>query len=73
MNFFENVPYNKSVIKNNHVIMIKDFNIVLDEREINTILYALNCFSESTQEYTAYNDNLEYSVSLKEKFEEIIG
>jgi hypothetical protein len=53
--------------------MIKDFNIDLDEREINTILYALNCLSESTQEYTAYNDNLEYSVSLKEKFEEIIA
>jgi hypothetical protein len=53
--------------------MIKDFNIVLDEREINTILYALNCLSESTQEYTAYHNNLEYSVTLKEKIGEIIG
>jgi hypothetical protein len=53
--------------------MIKEFNIDIDEREINTILYALNCLSESTQEYTAYSDNLEYSVSLKEKFEEIIA
>jgi len=53
--------------------MIKDFKVDLDEREINTILYALSCLSESTQEYTAYNDNLEYSVSLKEKFEEIIA
>jgi hypothetical protein len=52
--------------------MIKDFKVDLDEREIATILYALSCLSESTQEWTALNDKYEYSVSLKEKFEEII-
>lgn len=53
--------------------MIKDFDINLNEREINTILYALNCLSESTEEFLAYTDKYEYSVSLKEKFEELIG
>ena len=53
--------------------MIKDFKVDLDEREISTILYALSCLSESTQEWTAFNDKYEYSVWLREKFEEIIG
>lgn len=53
--------------------MIKNFKIDLDEREINTILYALSCLSESTQEWTASNDKYAYSVWLKEKFEEIIA
>ena len=53
--------------------MIKNFKVDLDEREINTILYALDCLSESSQEYTAYNDKYKYSVWLKEKFEEIIA
>jgi len=52
--------------------MSKDFKINLDEREINTILYALSCLSDTTQEWTAYNDKYEYSVYLKEKLEEII-
>lgn len=51
--------------------MIKNYKIDLDEREINTILFALSCLSESTQEWTA-NDEYAYSVWLKEKFEEII-
>jgi hypothetical protein len=51
--------------------MIKDFKVDLNEREINTILYALSCLSEETQEWTAYNDKYEYSVSLREKIEEI--
>lgn len=53
--------------------MIKNFKVDLDEREINTILYALSCLSESTQEWTAYNDKYEYSVYLKEKLEEVIA
>lgn len=52
--------------------MSKDFKINLDEREINTILYALSCLSETTQEWTALNDKYEYSVYLKEKLEEVI-
>jgi hypothetical protein len=52
--------------------MIKNFKVDLDEREISTILYALGCLSESTQEWTAFNEKYEYSVSLKEKLEEIV-
>lgn len=52
--------------------MIKEFNVNLNEREINTILYTLSSLSESTQEWTLYNNKYEYSLSLIEKLEEII-
>ncbi len=52
--------------------MTKDFNVNLNEREINTILFLLNQISESTEEFLAYSEKYEYSVTLKEKFQELI-
>ncbi len=52
--------------------MIKDFNVDLNEREINTILFLIDHISESTKEYLGYSEKHDYPDSLKEKFQELI-
>ena len=53
--------------------MIKDFNIDLDEREINTILFLLDSVSESTEGFLTYSEDFADAKSLKHYIQKIVN